>query len=141
MGVQGSAAARAPGAELSAPRAQGFRIWRLSHSGGHLGRRQPRLYAYDGGALAGARKVRPDALFARSRARAAQICVGALRRRRAYVPRAALRLHAGEDILPPRHHDRSEEHTSELQSLMRISYAVFCLKKNTKKTQKQNQEY
>src|SRR3546814_4783077 len=29
---------------------------------------------------------------------------------------------------------RSEEHTSELQSLMRISYAVFCLKK--KKTQK-----
>src|SRR3546814_10748196 len=31
---------------------------------------------------------------------------------------------------------RSEEHTSELQSLMRISYAVFCLKKKTKiKTQ------
>src|SRR3546814_5683942 len=32
-----------------------------------------------------------------------------------------------------RHHmptPRSEEHTSELQSLMRISYAVFCLKKN-----------
>src|SRR3546814_9861779 len=27
------------------------------------------------------------------------------------------------------HHERSEEHTSELQSLMRISYAVFCLKK------------
>src|SRR3546814_9443446 len=26
-------------------------------------------------------------------------------------------------------HDRSEEHTSDLQSLMRISYAVFCLKK------------
>src|SRR3546814_3618716 len=37
---------------------------------------------------------------------------------------------------PPRsnggcHFQRSEEHTSELQSLMRISYAVFCLKKNT----------
>src|SRR3546814_1262776 len=32
-------------------------------------------------------------------------------------------------------HRRSEEHTSELQSLMRISYAVFCLKKkNTLKT-------
>src|SRR3546814_10250823 len=30
---------------------------------------------------------------------------------------------------------RSEEHTSELQSLMRISYAVFCLKKKTTKTQ------
>src|SRR3546814_9833413 len=29
---------------------------------------------------------------------------------------------------------RSEEHTSELQSLMRISYAVFCLKKQKKKT-------
>src|SRR3546814_3851823 len=29
--------------------------------------------------------------------------------------------------------DRSEEHTSELQSLMRISYAVFCLKKKKKK--------
>src|SRR3546814_4963149 len=28
-----------------------------------------------------------------------------------------------------RHQNRSEEHTSELQSLMRISYAVFCLKK------------
>src|SRR3546814_7283395 len=30
---------------------------------------------------------------------------------------------------------RSEEHTSELQSLMRISYAVFCLTKKTKNTQ------
>src|SRR3546814_3347952 len=36
---------------------------------------------------------------------------------------------------PPRREAalRSEEHTSELQSLMRISYAVFCLKKKTKK--------
>src|SRR3546814_8393955 len=34
---------------------------------------------------------------------------------------------------------RSEEHTSELQSLMRISYAVFCLKKkNTQRIQKNN---
>src|SRR3546814_5640485 len=33
---------------------------------------------------------------------------------------------------------RSEEHTSELQSLMRISYAVFCLKKKNKK---KNQTY
>src|SRR3546814_8019375 len=32
---------------------------------------------------------------------------------------------------------RSEEHTSELQSLMRISYAVFCLKKKKIKTRKQ----
>src|SRR3546814_1666842 len=36
------------------------------------------------------------------------------------------------------HGRRSEEHTSELQSLMRISYAVFCLKKkNTKNQRKQ----
>src|SRR3546814_4443385 len=34
---------------------------------------------------------------------------------------------------------RSEEHTSELQSLMRISYAVFCLKK--KKKQKNKKQY
>src|SRR3546814_8673465 len=33
---------------------------------------------------------------------------------------------------PRRNTPRSEEHTSELQSLMRISYAVFCLKKKTK---------
>src|SRR3546814_8583202 len=32
----------------------------------------------------------------------------------------------------PHHARRSEEHTSELQSLMRISYAVFCLKKKNK---------
>src|SRR3546814_4933789 len=35
---------------------------------------------------------------------------------------------------------RSEEHTSELQSLMRISYAVFCLKKK-KNTKKHNKKY
>src|SRR3546814_5576294 len=34
--------------------------------------------------------------------------------------------------------ERSEEHTSELQSLMRISYAVFCLKKKKKKYRKYN---
>src|SRR3546814_10346239 len=33
---------------------------------------------------------------------------------------------------------RSEEHTSELQSLMRISYAVFCLKKKRNKTQRKS---
>src|SRR3546814_5280204 len=36
---------------------------------------------------------------------------------------------------------RSEEHTSELQSLMRISYAVFCLKKKHKNTQKYNSHH
>src|SRR3546814_1132691 len=39
-------------------------------------------------------------------------------------------LDRSKDMLPV---DRSEEHTSELQSLMRISYAVFCLKKNKTK--------
>src|SRR3546814_5548836 len=33
---------------------------------------------------------------------------------------------------------RSEEHTSELQSLMRISYAVFCLKKKNRKMKQKN---
>src|SRR3546814_3385096 len=35
---------------------------------------------------------------------------------------------------------RSEEHTSELQSLMRISYAVFCLKKKKKQKKKDGQQ-
>src|SRR3546814_8594777 len=47
-------------------------------------------------------------------------------------------------VAPPRYHmlginvSRSEEHTSELQSLMRISYAVFCLKKKKKIKEEQN---
>src|SRR3546814_959328 len=36
------------------------------------------------------------------------------------------------ELFKPPYPLRSEEHTSELQSLMRISYAVFCLKKKTK---------
>src|SRR3546814_7632208 len=57
-----------------------------------------------------------------------------------YVPKRGDRL-AGSRRAGgvPQHQDpqtrrerRSEEHTSELQSLMRISYAVFCLKKKTK---------
>src|SRR3546814_2530385 len=42
----------------------------------------------------------------------------------------ALRFHP-RTPLGPKGSTRSEEHTSELQSLMRISYAVFCLKKTT----------
>src|SRR3546814_3373004 len=37
-------------------------------------------------------------------------------------------------------YDRSEEHTSELHSLMRISYAVFCLKKKTPTTTKNEEQ-
>src|SRR3546814_3316382 len=41
------------------------------------------------------------------------------------------RMAGGQLLLRARQHlGRSEEHTSELQSLMRITYAVFCLKKN-----------
>src|SRR3546814_2682028 len=56
---------------------------------------------------------------------------GRVRRRRS-EPRVGLEpLGAAREIRP-----RSEEHTSELQSLMRISYAVFCLKK--KNTQRKS---
>src|SRR3546814_6913512 len=55
------------------------------------------------------------------------------------VVRGQLRGLRGGPPPPPRRRrrpaaPRSEEHTSELQSLMRISYAVFCLKKTTKQT-------
>src|SRR3546814_6343746 len=40
-----------------------------------------------------------------------------------------------DDLVERGYLKRSEEHTSELQSLMRISYAVFCLKKKKKTTQ------
>src|SRR3546814_9433652 len=45
-------------------------------------------------------------------------------------------IHTAARINQSRGNNRSEEHTSELQSLMRISYAVFCLKKKNKKTKK-----
>src|SRR3546814_7637318 len=51
----------------------------------------------------------------------------------------AQRLQLDARIMLGRQHDRvdrSEEHTSELQSLMRISYAVFCLKKQKNTTKK-----
>src|SRR3546814_9922686 len=49
---------------------------------------------------------------------------------------------SGENTAAARATARSEEHTSELQSLMRISYAVFCLKKKkkNKKSQKHNKQ-
>src|SRR3546814_4902712 len=42
-------------------------------------------------------------------------------------------LEDGDELILSAFAQRSEEHTSELQSLMRISYAVFCLKKKSKK--------
>src|SRR3546814_2978105 len=52
--------------------------------------------------------------------------------RAALARRAAERGDRGRGHAPAS--DRSEEHTSELQSLMRISYAVFCLKKKNIRT-------
>src|SRR3546814_4209239 len=54
----------------------------------------------------------------------------------AYTPAPPARYDMPADPdLPPEALERSEEHTSELQSLMRISYAVFCLKKKKNNTQ------
>src|SRR3546814_3431352 len=93
-----------------------------------------------GGALAAARRL-AGAAAARGEDRRAQPC--RLRRAAAGCARpgaaqAAAVLHLGRPVaavgtgldVPA---ERSEEHTSELQSLMRISYAVFCLKKKNKK--------
>src|SRR3546814_3027895 len=65
-------------------------------------------------------------LAARVKAGKMLLLVGHARRSENIDPRIF-----GGDSAFPFQHLRSEEHTSELQSLMRISYAVFCLKKNT----------
>src|SRR3546814_2349194 len=68
----------------------------------------------------------------RRRRRATHLCQAAKRadHREKYRPMCPYPsgLHAGHRAVDPMD-TRSEEHTSELQSLMRISYAVFCLKK------------
>src|SRR3546814_10012951 len=48
---------------------------------------------------------------------------------------------ARERLGTPSREKRSEEHTSELQSLMRISYAVFCLKKKRNKQTNRNYKH
>src|SRR3546814_6714150 len=58
------------------------------------------------------------------------ILIGARRTRD--LDRLRIRKELVGQLLDRRRH-RSEEHTSELQSLMRISYAVFCLKKKTQR--------
>src|SRR3546814_6273293 len=68
--------------------------------------------------------------FARSPAR----WLLAQQRRRA----AAARSDSEGQRRKARQKDRSEEHTSELPSIMRISYAVFCLKKKKSKTREQH---
>src|SRR3546814_10562400 len=56
--------------------------------------------------------------------------------RRGFAPFAWYRIVLGAAALAWLSARRSEEHTSELQSLMRISYAVFCLKKKKNSTHK-----
>src|SRR3546814_7320233 len=81
-------------------------------------RHRPRLqqHAGGGGRRAGTRQAQAAPETAGGEPPSRQCDGGRKPRRRADPPPAGLR--------------RSEEHTSELQSLMRISYAVFCLKKN-----------
>src|SRR3546814_2014563 len=66
------------------------------------------------------------------------VCAADLPESDGYAVAARLRISTGAGIVmlmpDDRRESRSEEHTSELQSLMRISYAVFCLKKKQKKT-------
>src|SRR3546814_4222100 len=82
------------------------------------------LVAFAGRAVAQGRNVGPRADFGRDARRLRSGRAAAARQTRGpRVPHRASLL-----LLSPR---RSEEHTSELQSLMRISYAVFCLKKKT----------
>src|SRR3546814_5507622 len=54
----------------------------------------------------------------------------------ARIVREVLRVKPAVVVIELGANDRSEEHTSELQSLMRISYAVFCLKKKNKNIMK-----
>src|SRR3546814_9331624 len=97
-----------------------------------------RSVAPEGGHQAGARRLVvgiPDAMRDRI-----------VDRRQVAAPQPVVVGQAGIERLHPRaaravaldamDAKRSEEHTSELQSLMRISYAVFCLKKKNKKKQK-----
>src|SRR3546814_2201165 len=94
------------------------------------------------------RSTRTDTLFPYTtlfRSAVPRHLCGAARTSRLPLPPPARRLPPQRgsgtrlDPVPPdrRRDARSEEHTSELQSLMRISYAVFCLKKKKKKSNNQ----
>src|SRR3546814_9534498 len=81
------------------------------------------------------RSTRTDTLFpyttlVRSEGCAAQVLHGQRSPRDAARPAGSTQAVPHVRTVPADRH-RSEEHTSELQSLMRISYAVFCLKKKT----------
>src|SRR3546814_2816116 len=86
------------------------------------------------GCLVVARQVRPDQMTGWVEAR--------LRKRGVKADRGAVQrlVERVEGNLLAAAQERSEEHTSELQSLMRISYAVFCLNKK-KTTERQTQSH
>src|SRR5207237_10006834 len=84
------------GALDPASRGRQFHLHGLRDPGRHPGRHQPAVHASYAGNLARSRDVRSDALHRRGTAGAPPLRLRAVRRRRAYVPRAALRLHAGK---------------------------------------------
>src|SRR3546814_2498600 len=95
------------------------------------------------------RSTRTDTLFPYTTLFRSGQVRGRRRRRLRGVPRLPLRdaitarrppQRSVGDAPPRRNRSRSEEHTSELQSLMRISYAVFCLKKKTDKLKYHNHQ-
>src|SRR3546814_5021625 len=86
------------------------------------------------------RSTRTDTLFPyttlfRSAARAVRVHPAEVPAAPAWQGAHVVAGYAGADLVHAvqERQDRSEEHTSELQSLMRISYAVFCLKKKKNK--------
>src|SRR3546814_2450815 len=120
----------------SVVRAAGQRRFRWTDHGGQLRRRAPDLHRVERGLL-GQESSRRDRVHR-------QVSILCKRRRQlAGTPSAADCLYRSRKHPNHEASRRSEEHTSELQSLMRISYAVFCLKKkqikkNTTKTKYTN---
>src|SRR3546814_5305169 len=92
------------------------------------------------------RSTRTDTLFPYTTLFRSRICAVLARVIDAHPFADPLRFrHASGEMIAfrvvPHGPERSEEHTSELQSLMRISYAVFCLKKKTTREEKQKNKY
>src|SRR3546814_4193563 len=89
------------------------------------------------------RSTRTDTLFPYTTLfRSAASSSGSLRSMMADTTRSPVALTRASSVAPdPVGPPRSEEHTSELQSLMRISYAVFCLKKKKKNNKHTNKHH
>ena len=85
-----------PVPSAAAARDAGLQLFGLRDTRGHVGRNQPAVHPSHARNMARSGNVRPVALYRRGAARPPSLRLGAVRRRRAYVPRAALRLYAGE---------------------------------------------